>query len=209
METAYKCFEENMQGWDNFQYEIGKTYELDGKREVGINWFDYYKRIVDIEKYWNLKDGRVCEIEVLGNKSTDCFGKLITDRIRIVRELSKEEINQYFEDNWEELIKIEENWIKGALIKYGFGLSVLSKDPYWFIRYRVSLHGRPEDLDILVYDEEWSVRKEVARHGRPKDLDILVHDKEENVQDEVKKHGRPDDLNILGNNKYIGSKKEV
>lgn len=100
MTTAYKGFNQDLQGYGKFQYKVGETYELNGELKICKNGFHYCKRIVDIGGYYVLNKSRVCEVEILSNEVADNKGKFATNKIRIVRELSREEINKYFEDNW-------------------------------------------------------------------------------------------------------------
>lgn len=200
MIIGYKGFHKNLQGIEWFQYNVGETYSLDGELEICKNGFHYCKRLADLSLYFDLSKSRVCEVEILGNEVVDEEKKLTTDKIRIVRELSKEEINQYFEDNWEELIKDEDWEIRSEVVRHGVGLDKLVYDGNWMVREEVAKYGRPQDLDILVRDTKWDVRYAVAKHGRSVDLDILVHDNDSDVLLEVVKHGRKKDLFFLMNN---------
>lgn len=91
---GYKGFDKDLKCRD-FQYEVGKEYKYDGKIELCNEGFHFCKRFVDIHSYYDLKneDTRVCEILASG-KIVEGNNKCVTDTIKIVRELSKEEIEE-------------------------------------------------------------------------------------------------------------------
>lgn len=231
MTKVYMGFKREEQLTNGVKYEIGKTYEIKGELEICEYGFDYSNSIVAVGEFHDLKCDIVCEVEILGNSEVGIRGQLYTDKIKIVRELSREEITQYFKDNWEELIK-GENWIVDSVIAYmGFGLDILVKNKDCFVRTLVADNGRPQDLDVLVFDKECLVRCAVARQGREKDLDILVQDKETYVKEamamcgyklnelindrelgvrlEIARYGRPQDLDILVSDKNGFVRREV
>ena len=76
-----------------FQYEIGKTYHQDGELQVCSNGFHFCKNLTDCFEFYDEFDSRFCEVEAL----SDCeqrMNKFATLDIKIVRELSREEINK-------------------------------------------------------------------------------------------------------------------
>lgn len=84
---GYKVFNRD---WTcrGFQYEVGKTYTLDGQLRVCRSGFHYCEKVTDCFNYYNFDpDNRVAEIEALGEVVTD-GDKSATNVIRIVRELS-------------------------------------------------------------------------------------------------------------------------
>lgn len=89
---GYKGFDENLQ-CRGFQYEVGKTYELNkGKLNMCENGFHFCKKLSWIHEYYSLTNEktRVCEVEALGIVEED-GKKCVTDKIKIVRELTDEE----------------------------------------------------------------------------------------------------------------------
>ena len=74
-----------------FQYEIGKTYEYDGDIELCRSGFHFCRKLKDVHHFYNLKTSRICEIEADG-KIDDDGVKSVCSRMRIVREVSREEI---------------------------------------------------------------------------------------------------------------------
>ena len=78
-----------------FQYEVGKTYELEKNERLDICncGFHFCKKVPYIHEYYGLvnSDTRVCEIEALGDIQEE-GNKCATNKIKIIRELTKEEI---------------------------------------------------------------------------------------------------------------------
>ena len=73
------------------KYEVGKTYEYKG--EIGLCKAGYHfcRRLTDCFNFYSFDpNNKVAEIEALGIVHTS--GKSVTDRIRIVRELSWYEV---------------------------------------------------------------------------------------------------------------------
>ena len=64
---AYKGFDENLECRD-FQYEIGKTYTIEGGPIPCAYGFHACEHLDDIFNYYNPLDGkiRICEVELTG-----------------------------------------------------------------------------------------------------------------------------------------------
>ena len=75
-----------------FQYEIGKTYEYNGEIELCSSGFHFCRKLQDVHQFYDLKTSRICEIEADGKIDNDGI-KSVCARIRIIRELSREEID--------------------------------------------------------------------------------------------------------------------
>ena len=76
-----------------FQYEVGKTYHQGGELQVCSNGFHFCKNLSDCFEFYDKFDSRFCEVEAL----SDCeqrMNKFATLNIKIVRELSREEVNK-------------------------------------------------------------------------------------------------------------------
>ena len=108
---GFKGFDKNL-CCRGFQYEVGKTYEMEEEPIIckrgfhfcdSLSWVDSYYPLVT--KVWNISpdDGgliffnfRYCEVEAVGEIVSDEEGCLIskraTNKIRIVRELTIEEV---------------------------------------------------------------------------------------------------------------------
>ena len=89
---GYKGFDKNLK-CRNFQYEIGKEYECNENIELCERGFHFCKKIVDVKDYYNIKNEncRLCEIEATG-KVIEGDDKCVTDKIKIIREISKDEM---------------------------------------------------------------------------------------------------------------------
>ena len=89
---GYKGFNSDLTCLD-FQYEVGKTYHQDGDLQVCSNGFHFCKNLTDCFEFYDKFDSRFCEVEAL----SDCeqrMNKFTTLDIKIVRELSREEVNK-------------------------------------------------------------------------------------------------------------------
>ena len=87
---GYKGFEADMTCLD-FPYEVGQTYEMDGEIEPCRRGFHFCQKMADVFDYYRGKSCRYAEVEALG-KIIDDGNKSVTDRIHIVRELTRAEI---------------------------------------------------------------------------------------------------------------------
>jgi len=87
---GYKGFENDMT-CRGFQYEVGQTYEQD--RDIGLckSGFHFCRNVADVLNYYNGHDCRYAVVEALG-EVIDGEDKSVTDRLRIVRELTREEV---------------------------------------------------------------------------------------------------------------------
>ena len=92
---GYKAFDP---GWKcrDFQYEIGKTYELPEGQELKMCQcgFHFCKNPIDVFAYYSFTDNTlVAEIEALGDIKQEGT-KLVTDKIKIVKEFTDEELQE-------------------------------------------------------------------------------------------------------------------
>jgi len=87
---GYKAFNNDLTCRD-FQYEVGKTYEIDSKPICCDNGFHFCRDLKECFKYYDF-GSRVCEVESLGDIDTKDDKKFCTNKIKIIRELSFEEI---------------------------------------------------------------------------------------------------------------------
>ena len=158
----YKILPRNMKAihGNGMTYEMNVTYDVYGKIIPCKNGFHYCKKIKDLFKYYMTKDIRIFECEVDKEVSDDGI-KYCTNKIRLTRELSKEEIDQYFVDNLEELKK-DKCWeVRSAVAEQGYALEELKNDRDWKVRIMVAHQGYA--LDELKNDEDFYVRGESLR----------------------------------------------
>ncbi len=93
---GYKAFNRNLQ-CHGFQYEIGKTFEYDGEIKICEKGFHFCDELFYCFKYYpaDLTKTRIAEIEAIGSVAVDFSQdkhKFCTDKIKIIRELTFEEI---------------------------------------------------------------------------------------------------------------------
>jgi hypothetical protein len=84
----------------NFQYKVGETYTLEGELKICENCFHFCQNIFDINYFYPFynKNNEYYEIEALENISYFNY-RSITDKIRIVRKLTDEDIEKISEGN--------------------------------------------------------------------------------------------------------------
>ena len=167
---------------DGMVYVMGKEYTMDKNNIIpGERGYHFFDNLRDIFYLFSCKEYSIYEIEAndyiekIDSYSYD--GKYVTNNIKVVRKLSKEEIDKYIKDNLDILVNDIISDVRRAVSKQGYGLDKLVNDEYWKVRMEVAKQGY--GLDKLVNDEYWEVRQEVARQGYG--LDILVNDEDENV----------------------------
>ena len=94
--SFYKSFDKDLRGRNGFQYEVGKTFEPDTKDQ----WYWlHFGEYVSSTLIHNNQDIRICEVKPLGQVNfyrtfADGYnkGEYNTDKLLIVRELSRDEI---------------------------------------------------------------------------------------------------------------------
>lgn len=92
----YKGFDGELCGRDKYSFEVGRTYSTD--TQDTWSWYHYTKHVSATLIYFDANI-RICEVEPLGKQvffksNLDGFGKgyYTTNEIRIVREMTREEI---------------------------------------------------------------------------------------------------------------------
>ena len=164
-------------------YEMDKEYVHDGDVICRRSGYHYFNSIRDVMYMYNLNESRLFECELNGDRFDHDRVVHCTNKIKLIREITQEEIKKYIEDNLDKLVNDEYIEVRLRIVKQGYGLDKLVNDEHWFVRYEVARKGY--SLDILINDKDWFVRAEVARQGYG--LDILVNDKEWRVRREVLK----------------------
>ena len=91
---GYKAFNKDLT-CRGFQYEIGKTYEIDEKPKTCKRGFHFCASISECYEYYPKSDDtRICEIEALGDVDTDDNKKYATNKIAILYEILEENIKK-------------------------------------------------------------------------------------------------------------------
>jgi hypothetical protein len=73
------------------QFEVGKTYSVEETPSVCNVGFHFCEKLAAVHEYYRLMNRRVCEVEAFGVIDKK-MNKSATNEIRIIRELSREEI---------------------------------------------------------------------------------------------------------------------
>ena len=86
---GYKAFNSDLT-CRGFQYEIGKTYEIDEAPIICKRGFHFCADIANCYKFYNMsEDTRICEIEAIGYiDSNEDEMKYCTNKIRIIKEIT-------------------------------------------------------------------------------------------------------------------------
>ena len=141
-------------------YELNKEYTHDGGVECRQSGYHYFDSIRDVMVLYNLNESRLFECELNGDRFDHDDIVHCTNKIKLVREISKEEIKKYIEDNLNKLVN-DKNWfVRLELARQGYGLDKLVNDEDESVRLEVVRHGY--GLDKLVNDKNWYVRREVS-----------------------------------------------
>ena len=125
---GYKGFEADMTCRD-FQYEVGKTYEIDGEIKPCERGFHFCRNAADVLNYYGGEGCRYAEVEAFG-EVINGEDKSVTSRIRMVRELTRTEILEImyaqeeldFEDApfpADEIIRAREDGTLGEMLPSG------------------------------------------------------------------------------------------
>lgn len=179
---AYKAFDKNLTCRD-FQYEIGKTYEMEDEPIICERGFHACTVLDDVFKYYKLgKNIRICEVDLLGNidDMSQKDSKVATNKIKIIRELKVKDL-------------LELGGEKSLVQATVYGSSLITDEMIQNLselnRMRVAQIGSNRHRNCLVYDKSDNVRLMLARYGTHKNRDVLVYDKNSDVRVEVVKHG--------------------
>ena len=90
--TSYKAFDKNMQCL-NFQYEVGKEYEMDGEIKCCKRGFHACKSPMEVWNYYDMLNSRYAEVEQSGKiEKEENSTKVCSSRIKIKAELKLADI---------------------------------------------------------------------------------------------------------------------
>lgn len=85
---GYKAFESNLT-CRGFQYEVGKSYEMEETPIVCERGFHFCRTISETYYFYGTYDStRICEVEAYGQIATNDGVKFCTNKIKIVREIT-------------------------------------------------------------------------------------------------------------------------
>lgn len=87
---GYKAFNKDLT-CRNFQYEIGKTYEMKEEPIPCEQGFHFCKAIGDCYRYYGCsRNTRICKVEALGDVVTNDDIKYCTNKIKVVEEITED-----------------------------------------------------------------------------------------------------------------------
>ena len=89
---GYKGMDKNMQ-CRRMQFEVGKSYHVDGTIDVCRNGLHFCERLIDVFDFYQRDENRFFEVEATGEVKTD-GKKSATSDLKIIRELQDVEINR-------------------------------------------------------------------------------------------------------------------
>ena len=180
---GYKALDAKMcaANGNNMQYELNKEYIMTDNICLRTHGYHYCKDIINaVYCYSDINNIRIFEIDTLDG-TIDVGGNLYcSNKIKLIRELSKEEVDKYFENNLDKFINDTDCHVRVAASQ-GYGLNALINDPHYIVRCEVA--SQRYGLDVLINDEDWRVRITVARQGYG--LDTLINDKNYYVREAV------------------------
>lgn len=125
---------------DDMQFEIGEKYTVEGEVVPCENGFHFCGEIGFLNNYYDIRSSRIFEVEASGTivRHND---KYVAKSIRLIRELTKDEIKNYFEQNWQRLAAEKEWLVRKAVAEHGCGLDVLVHDKDYDVRAAVAMHA--------------------------------------------------------------------
>lgn len=96
MMKGYKGFDIALQGYNDFQYEVGETYTTEDSPRLGVSGFHFCQTLMDCFIFYPPEQcSRYCEIEAYGRVVADPnFTMHAASSIKIIRELEAREIRQ-------------------------------------------------------------------------------------------------------------------
>ena len=171
---GYKALNKDMSTlYRNMVYELNKVYTLEGELIMCENGYHFCKELTNVYYYYS-SNSRVFEIDTLDGEIIKKGDKYCTNKIKIIKEISEDEINKYIEDNLYKLINDPDPHVREVVAEKGYGLDKLINDKDPDVRLAVAKQGY--SLDILINDKNEYVRAEVAKQGYG--LDKLINDKD-------------------------------
>ena len=106
--TSYKAFDKNMRCRD-FQYEVGREYEMDGDIKCCNRGFHACKNPLEVWDYYDMLNSRFAEVEQSGKIEEGNSTKVCSSHIKIKAELKLADI-----------IKVGVEWLKDITLPSKF-----------------------------------------------------------------------------------------
>ena len=160
---GYKALNKDMSTlYGDMTYELNKEYEIERKLIMCENGYHFCKELINVFNYYPL-DSRVFEIDTLDGEIIKEGDKYCSRKIKLIREISEDEINKYIEDNLDKFSNSENYLFRSKVAKQGYCLDKLINDEDPCVRAEVAKKGY--GLDKLINDEDPNVRAAVANKG--------------------------------------------
>lgn len=219
---AYKAFNQDLTCRE-FQYEIGKSYKMKGKPVLCERGFHACLELHDVLRYYPVENKpRICEVEILGDISKDDY-KVATNKIKIVRELTKKELVdvaiQYIHTNhkakqmllayvlvrYSSVTLSDEDlfdlpwWIQSILAEFGSNKlrKQLVNSPHVHVKTNLVYFGTDEIVEQLLATKNFQIRQRVAFSGKRKHRRLLVNDPSREIRILVVYHGTSKDIDAI------------
>lgn len=149
---AYKGFDKDLK-CKNFQFEVGKEYSTDCvtvPKLCSKDGFHYCDNLLKVFNHYSLNaTNRFCIIEVTGLHTKD-KEKGIATSIKIIREITKDEINEMLMDEAMNLDTVRELQIQNPLLQIGGSIALFL---YGVRLDRFKLSGCDFDICMPYYNE--------------------------------------------------------
>lgn len=104
---GFGCMVKGFKGMDfdmrcrGYEFSVGGVYEIENNKKLALctdSGFHFCLKLDDVFNYYRYDDCRLFEVEAIGDVLTE-GDKSVTKKLRIVRELTQDELNAYeFED---------------------------------------------------------------------------------------------------------------
>lgn len=121
----------------SIKYELQKTYHISEEHLTFENGFHFCEKIEHIVDYCRFENNRIFEVET-ASEIVRYRNKLAATEIKLTREVSTIELNEYFKEHQEEFAQSSDYILRKETARQGF------------------------QLETLVYDNHTSVRRAVA-----------------------------------------------
>ena len=163
-------------------YEMNKEYiHGDGVR-CRHSGYHYFENLAYALTLYNISQCRVFECELNGDIFDHTNDIHCTNKIKLVRELSKEEIRKHIESYVDTIDINKYSRLNMCIAKQGFSQDKFIRCEIPMIR-QILAHNR-YGLDKLVNDKNWNVRREVVKQGYG--LIRLSFDKDKFIKNEAR-----------------------
>lgn len=105
---GYKALDTDMRAYfgDGTKFDLGKQYCISSRLEVGRCGFHFCRCLHHIERYYRISKSRIFEVEADGEIQKD-EQKYASEKIRLIRELTQDEIREYFVKHKNRLVKVK------------------------------------------------------------------------------------------------------